>query len=284
MLSELIHKNKQNITTLIVIYVVLDNYLTSKNERRALQGLTAPEIDRKYREVAERFSRRERFSKTYLQRHAGSKGFVVERDGRYLMREAMVNDTSIENLQVLRQSISEILIEQNLIYQNLFGESEERLAENDQEKSKDFILSLFNEKRFRNFGQIFEVLSYSILKVYFESFGFGLKRLSVAFSNDSGMDFLSSNGVYQVTSSPTKIKVQTDLDKLPGISRVMVLSHCPGGIRDLCLNSEIVTEVITADDLKSHFLAWLYERDTQYPRFMRCIISTFRDEMIRETT
>lgn len=161
---------------------------------------------------------------------------------------------------------------------------EEKFTENDIEKSRDFILSLFNENRFRNYGQVFEVLSYSILKVYFESFGFGLRRFSVSFSNDGGMDFLSSSGVYQVTSSPSAQKIQSDLGKLPGIPRVMVLSHCPSVIRELCMNSEIVTEIITTDNLKSHFLNWLYERDKLSQRFMKSIIATIREEMLRETT
>ena len=276
-------KNKQNITTLIVILVVLEDYLVQKGNAMPLNGLTVPEIDLKYSELAERFNRREKFYKTYLQRHSGSHGFLVEVDGRYLIREALVNDASIKDLHVLRQSISEILVEQTAIYQDLFSQLEEKLIENDPDESRDFILSLFNEKRFRNYGQIFEVLSYSILKVYFESFGFSLKRFSLSFANDGGMDFISSNGVYQVTSIPTNQKIQSDLDKLPGIQRVMVLSNCPSPIRELCLNSGIVTEIITTDDLTSHFLSWLYEKDIHYPMHMKFLLTTIRDEMKRET-
>ena len=74
-----------------------------------------------------------------------------------------------------------------------------------------------------------------------------LRRFPFSFSNDGGMDFLSSSGVYQVTSSPSAQKIQSDLGKLPGIPRVMVLSHCPSVIRELCMNSEIVTEIITSE-------------------------------------
>ena len=54
-------KNKQNITTLIVILVVLEDYLVQKGNAMPLNGLTVPEIDLKYSELAERFNRREKF-------------------------------------------------------------------------------------------------------------------------------------------------------------------------------------------------------------------------------
>jgi hypothetical protein len=121
------------------------------------------------------------------------------------------------------------------------------------------------------------------LKVYFESFGFGLKRFSVSFSNDGGMDFISANGIYQVTSSPAKGKIGDDLKKLPGTGRVMVLSTCTDAIRRKCYESENVTEIITSDDLKEHFMGWLLKKDEKNPHFMRNILETIRVEMIRET-
>jgi hypothetical protein len=283
MLRDIILKNKQNITTLIVILVVLEDYLINKGNGMPLNGLTVPEIDLKYNEVAERFNRREKFYKTYLQRHSGSHGFLAEDDGRYLIKEALVNGASINDLQVLRQSISEILVGQTALYQDLFSQLEEKLIENDPGKSRDFILSLFNEKRFRNYGQVFEVLSYSILKVYFGSFGFVLRRVSVSFSNDGGMDFLSYNGFYQVTAAPSTQKIKSDFSKLPDLERVMVFSSCSPKIRSLCLDNDKVTQIITSDDLKSHFLDWLYRRDMLYPMHMKVILSTIRDEMKRET-
>ncbi|HPR74244.1 MAG TPA: hypothetical protein PLX41_11365 [Bacteroidales bacterium] len=284
MLRELILKNKQNVTTLIVIYVVMEDYISGRTQQLALPGLSVAEIGKKYGDIANRFNRREKFSPTYVQRHAGNHGFVEEHNGKFLIKEALVHDIRLADLQELSQLILSLLTEQNALYQGFFQELERRLIENDPGSQRDFILSLFDENRFRNYGQVFEVLSYSILKVYFESFGFGLKRFSVSFSNDGGMDFLSSNGVYQVTSSPSTQKIRGDLGKLPGIPRVMVLSRCSSIIRELCMNSGIVTEIITTNDLKSHFINWLYERDKLSPVFMKSIITTIREEMIRETT
>ena len=59
MLRELIERNRQNVTTLIVIYVVLEDYISCKTESRVWQGLTVPEIGRKYGELASMFSRKE---------------------------------------------------------------------------------------------------------------------------------------------------------------------------------------------------------------------------------
>lgn len=63
MLRELIERNRQNVTTLIVIYVVLEDYISCKTENIVWQGLTVPEIGRKYGELASMFSRKERFIK-----------------------------------------------------------------------------------------------------------------------------------------------------------------------------------------------------------------------------
>jgi len=267
-----------------VIYVVLEDYILGRTEQLTLPGLPIAEIGRKYEEVANRFNRREKFSPTYVRRHAGNNGFIEEHNGKFLIKEGLVHDMRRTELQELSELILNMLAEQNALYQDFFQELERKSAERDLGSIRDFIVSLFDENRFRNYGQVFEVLSYSILKVYIESFGFGLKRISVSFSNDGGMDFLSSSGVYQVTSTPSTQKIQGNLGKLPGIPRVMILSHCSTAIRELCMNSGIVTEIITTDDLKSHFINWLYERDKLSRVFMKSIIATIREEMIRETT
>lgn len=284
MLKELIERNRQNVTTLIVLYVVLEDFILCKSQGEAQEGLKSPEINIRYSGIAQRFNIREKYYETYMQRHSGNNGLFEEQNGRYMMRKALVDSKSVKDLKDLSQLIIDLLGQRNIIYEEFFRELDEMHIRKDISKSRDYLLSLFDEARFRNFGQIFEVLSYSILKAYFESFGFGLKRFSVSFSNDGGMDFLSSDGVYQVTSSPTSQKISSDLKKLPGTKRVLILYNPSRKILRECFDSEYITEVITSDDLKSHFLEWMFKRDEYEPRLMNKILKTIREEMIRETT
>jgi hypothetical protein len=284
MLRDTIDKNRQNLTTLTTLFVILKDFIEMKNDGRGQNGLTFQEISEKYRIFAERYCIREKFYSTYVQRQANENGLFEERTGRYKMRSYLVNDKSSEELEGLCDLIINCINLRNNLYSEFFAALEDKIGENDLLSYKNFIVTLFNEDRFRNYGQIFEVLSYSILKVYFQSFGFELKRFSVSFSNDGGMDFVSSDGVYQVTSSPSSKKISDDLEKLPGIKRVMVLSDCPERIHNLCFDSELVTEVITTSDLKTHFLEWLYRRDEHKPRLLKKVLMTIKEEMQRETS
>lgn len=283
MLKEIIEKNKRNVTTLVVLYVMLDDFIKKASLGLAQDGLISVEISRNYSVIQERLRLKEDYYESYVQRKTGDRSLFDKTGDRYSIRRDLVSNLNIEELRQLNEQIIEILSKRNLFYAEFFAEITAIIEGSDRNASYNYILSMFNESRFRNFGQIFEVLSYSILKIYFESFGFELKRFSTSFSNDGGMDFLSSAGVYQVTSSPTKQKITDDLNKLPGIRRVLVLNECSERIRELCMRSENVTEIITSEDLKFHFLGWLYSRDLYNSKYMLMILDTIKTEMTRES-
>jgi hypothetical protein len=97
------------------------------------------------------------------------------------------------------------------------------------------------------------------------------------------MDFISANGIYQVTAMPTSNKIESDLNKLPGTSRVMVLTECSDQLYRRTVSNHFVTEVITRQDLKLHFLEWLFNKDMIEPRHMKSILETFKNEISRES-
>jgi hypothetical protein len=44
-----------------------------------------------------------------------------------------------------------------------------------------------------NRGEVFEVVSFAVLREYFRTFGFSLQRFSTTHANDGGMDFVASS-------------------------------------------------------------------------------------------
>ena len=96
------------------------------------------------------------------------------------------------------------------------------------------------------------------------------------------MDYISSNGIYQVTSSPDANKIKSDLGKLHGIKRVLVFSDVNEDILRQHLSSPNVTDIITSIDLKDHFLKWIYLRDKISGDKLKSVISIIRKEFVRE--
>ena len=112
-----------------------------------------------------------------------------------------------------------------------------------------------------NRGEMFEIVSFAVLREYFRTFGFSLHRFSTTHANNGGMDFVASEAIYQVTVDESITKVRKDLAKSPGTKRVLVRPTASDDVIRLC-NSEVL-EVIDLQDLRNHFLAWLLQRDTR---------------------
>lgn len=282
MLEEIINKNRKNFTTITSFLVVLEDYIQCLNYGKDWKGLSAAEIGKRYEAFRKRFGKRERYYSTYVQRHSQAGDLFVEKDNKYLIRPELIKDEFIEQLVLSRNQIISLIEEEIDNHSELIDRIDRLIESNNQHDMRLFISELFEGNGFRNFGQIFEILSFSILKVYFRSFGFLLNRFSTSFSNDGGMDFISGLGIYQVTATPTNIKIENDLSKLPGIQRVLVFTKCDGKTLEKLMNHSDVSEIISVDDLKKHFLDWLYQRDQIKKEYMKEIIKSIKEELIRE--
>jgi hypothetical protein len=115
-----------------------------------------------------------------------------------------------------------------------------------------------------NHGEIFEVVSFAVLREYFRTFGFSLQRFSTTHANDGGMDFFASDAIYQVTTDESVEKLRRDLRKAPGTNRVMVRPTVTKEILEL--GEDRVLETIELKDLLSHFISWLLVRDKRSKR------------------
>jgi hypothetical protein len=133
-----------------------------------------------------------------------------------------------------------------------------------------------------NHGEIFEVVSFAVLREYFRTFGFSLQRFSTTHANDGGMDFFASDAIYQVTTDASVEKLRRDLRKAPGTKRVMVRPTATDEILEL--GDENVLETIELKDLLSHFIAWLLGRDkrSRRPDHLQRVLQIALEEFRRE--
>jgi hypothetical protein len=282
MLNKFIEKNSKNVTTLLSLYVMLDHFRETMEEGHEYKGLPIIEITSRYVLVAEQNNIGEQFYGTYVQRRTKENDLYGEADDRYFLRNAYIQDKNSEEIREFCSMILDQIRESKERYSEQFLTIDSLLIANDPIEIHSYIISLFKSSGFRNYGQIFEVLAFSILKVYFESLGFGLKRFSVSFSNDGGMDYISGHGFYQVTASPSNTKINNDLNKLQGINRVLVLTQCNDTILKKCLEKAEVTEVITSQEIREHFLGWMVHKDKQKPRLLSSVLITIKEELARE--
>jgi hypothetical protein len=133
-----------------------------------------------------------------------------------------------------------------------------------------------------NGGEMFEVVSFAVLREYFRTFGFSLQRFSTTRANDGGMDFVAGEAIYQVTADESMQKVRKDLAKAPGTKRVLVRPTVSDEVIRLCDSG--VLETIEIKDLLDHFIAWLLARDNRFhearhlQRVLEVALSEFRRE------
>ena len=200
----------------------------------------------------------------------------------------MITDVPINELQQLRQELIDSLRtayeRRQAVIANLAaacslptGQIKERYA----------LIDSYLRQIAGNRGEMFEVVSFAVLREYFRTFGFSLQRFSTTHANDGGMDFVAGEAIYQVTTDESLQKIRRDLAKAPGTKRVLVRPNLgPAGVD---LDRENVLETIELKDLLSHFISWLMSRDQRskqaqhLQRVLEIALAEFRREDWAET-
>ena len=283
MILQIISQKKRDFTTLLTLLVFIEHYLETLTNGRPYEGLTILETNRRYNVLLAGFGGTKAFYAAYVERKAKATGYFYEDNESYFLRRELVAHLSIDEITNIRDTIRNLVRDLTESHEDLMREIGEVELQSDPAVLSQYIVTLLSQQRLRNFGQQFEVISFSILKVYFETLGFALKRFSTSFANDGGMDFLSSQGIYQVTTSPSKGKIDSDLQKLPGISRVLVVPEINDKLTGALAGSELITNVITTGDLKDHFLAWMLQKERIKTGLMKKVIETLKYELGRES-
>lgn len=282
MLETIVRKNLKHFTTSCSTLVLLDESINFKKINSENFGLSIAQINEKYNNYKDSFDIKKSFYASYIQRHLKENDLFEEFQGKYRINKRLTDGVSVSELERIRNIIVSEIIRNNHSLKIILEEFDTVLDSNDSDEFYRYIINFFDTKRFKNYGQVFEIVSFSILSIYFKIFGFSLNRFSTSFSNDGGMDFISANGIYQVTAAPDISKIKSDLSKLPGIKRVLVLSFAKDDIIKQYLTYSDVNEIITTNELKEHFLMWLYQRDKLIGNNLKSVILLIKNEFSRE--
>lgn len=267
-------------TNLGVAIPVLSAHIDATRSRKQPAGLTEKQIQAKFRELSAKFFNSE-YHPTYLHRAVGR--FLAVSEDRYRIREELLLGVSVSDLERL---LSELLDSLRAAYeerQAVIAKLKETCSLPDgQIKERYDLIGSYLKQLGGNRGEMFEVVSFAVLREYFRTFGFSLQRFSTTHANDGGIDFVGGNAIYQVTADVSLQKLRRDLAKAPGTKRVLVRPGPAEGTREI--RDENILEVIELKDLLSHFISWLMARDREskhaahIQRVLRTALREFRRE------
>jgi len=258
-LSIALRKHLGQRTVLGVAIPVLDDHLRAAKAGQVADGLTERQIADGFNQLASRFIHSD-YHPTYTVRGLGERGYLDQQDGKYRLRPALLLGTTIEELDQLREELLESLRSAYEQRQGAIKQLEEICSlPSDRVGERLALVEEYLSQLSGNRGEMFEVVSFAVLREYFRTFGFSLQRFSTTHANDGGMDFFASDAIYQVTTDESIEKLRRDLRKAPGTKRVLVRPTVTKEILEL--GEDRVLETIELKDLLGHFITWLLGRD-----------------------
>jgi hypothetical protein len=281
-LREVLLRQAGRRTVLGVILPVLDAHIAAARLGEPFGGLTSPEIRRGYDLLARRFLTTE-YSTTYPNRQLSTRGCFARVGERYALRPELLAGQSVEDLERLRAEL----------VQSLQDATDRRQADiarltaacqmpPDQLDARRRLVEEYLGNVAGNSGENFEILSYAVLRAYFESFGFRIQRFSTTQANDGGIDYVGGDCIYQVSTDGGLGKLEGDLAKAPGIRRVVVRPSFEPAARERA--DEAAAARIEMADLLTHFVGWLLARDRTSKRagHLQAVLQTALAEFRRE--
>ncbi len=281
-LDAILRKHFGQRTVLGVAIPVLQATIKAKVAVRDFEGISYKEIERGFNSLGRKYLRSD-FHPTYIQRRLGPSGFLESSDELYRFRAPLLEGLTVERLETLHDELEGSLKSAYEERQKLIAELEALdllppACIQERHRAVDGYLSLIGGNR----GENFEVISFALLREYFRTFGFELRRFSTVHANDGGMDFVAANAIYQVTVDESPEKVRRDLRKCPGTKRVLIRPSIPSGFS--LEQDEDVLEVLELRDLLDHFLSWLLSRDNRRKQssHLQAVIRIALDEFRRE--
>jgi len=249
-------------------------------------GLTEKQIEASFREVNWKVGKSD-YHSTYL--HRAMARFLEGSRGRFKIRHSLLLGATVDELSALRGELLESLRSAHEKRQAVIKALVETCSlPVERIKERHALVDSYLSQLTGNRGEMFEVISFAVLREYFRTFGFSLQRFSTTHANDGGMDFVGGEAIYQVTTDESLQKIRRDLAKAPGTKRVLVRPSITSEIEDLCKGD--VLETVELKDLLNHFVSWLLARDSRSKkaRHLQSILETalaeFRRENKAETT
>jgi hypothetical protein len=267
-------------TVLGIAIPVLSGHIDFSPKNGPFRGLSEKQIEAGFRELSSKFVNSD-YHSTYL--HRALARFLVSSANRYKIRDELLAGVQMSELAQLRQELLDSLRSAYEKRQAVITSLVETCSLPADEIGVRFTLIDSYLRQFAgNQGEMFEVVSFAVLREYFRTFGFSLRRFSTTHANDGGMDFVAGDAIYQVTTDESLQKIRRDLAKAPNTKRVLVRPNLSRATANL--EQENVLEVIELKDLLSHFIAWLMARDmrSNQARHLQRVLEIALTEFRRE--
>jgi len=267
-------------TVLGVALPLLSAHGDAMKKGEDFRGLSEKEIEVAFRELNSKFGKSD-YHSTYL--HRGLARFLETSGVRYKIRSGLLSGVSAREIDSLREELIESLRtayeRRQAVIRTLMDTCS---LPTEQVEQRRALVDSYLSQLTGNRGEMFEVVSFAVLREYFRTFGFALQRFSTTHANDGGMDFVGGEAIYQVTTDESIQKVRRDLAKSPGTKRVLVRPTMTSAVDELC-NGDVL-ETIELKDLLNHFISWLLARDnrSRKAQHLQSILETALAEFRRE--
>lgn len=281
-LSAILRSRLGRLTVLGIAIPIMSGYINALRDGVKFDGLTERQIQEGFNELAGKFIKSE-FHSTYVYRPLGRRGFLEISEERYRIRARLLEGLGLDELQRLRDELLDSLKSAYEQRQMVIEKLEKACSLPDEcVDERHALIDSYLSQLTGNRGEVFEVMSFAVLREYFRSFGFSLQRFSTTHANDGGMDFVAGEAIYQVTTDESTQKVLRDLAKAPGTKRVLVRPTMTPQMTNLGQGD--VLETVELRDLLNHFIAWLLARDTRFnsARHLQKVLEIALGEFRRE--
>jgi len=281
-IRSLLRKHLGQGTVLGVAIPVLADHIEAAKEGTSPGGLTEKQIEAGFRQVLAEFVKSD-YHSTYIHRRLGASGFLEPLKGKYRIRRSLLAGLTVEDLERLHAELLESLRSAYEQRQAVIRRLEKTCSlPGEQVQERSALVDEYLSQLTGNRGEIFEVVSFAVLREYFRTFGFSLQRFSTTHANDGGMDFVAADAIYQVTTDESIQKVRKDLAKAPGTRRVLVRPTVTPEVTELC--GDEVLETIELRDILNHFMGWLMGRDSRskQSRHLQRVLQIALEEFRRE--
>jgi hypothetical protein len=169
---------------------VLANYIEATKARNVSDGLTEKQIEAGFRELTARFIKSE-YHSTYIDRRLGPRGFLEIVGTKYRIRPQLLAGVGLDELEQLQRQLVNSLRSAFEQRQAVISKLEETCSLPKECIDERYALvDAYLSQLTGNRGEMFEVVSFAVLREYFHTFGFSLQRFSTTHANDGGMDLL----------------------------------------------------------------------------------------------
>lgn len=280
-IADVLRRHGRHGTVLGVALPVLSGHIQAAVAGTQFEGLTGAEIRKGFESLPGLVH--SEYHPTYLDRSVGPSGFLEQVGDTYQFRADLLQGFTPDQLQELYEELIGALrdarAQREAVITRLRQTSD---FPKDKIEERCALIRQYLSDISGNHGEMFEVVSFAVLREYFRTFGFSLQRFSTTQANDGGMDFVAGEAIYQVSTDKGAQKLRRDLLKAPGTRRVLVRPEVTPDVEKIV--GENVLETIELGDLLEHFVGWLLARDhrRKQARHLQHIVETAISEFGRE--